>query len=382
MFKQLQDEPGGRVGLCIVSVAGTRPEAIKFAPLIIEAEKRAGVDHRLLATGQQDALFDDALGGFGLRADRKIGRGWQAGNRSSVMRAIAAELTRQRPDLVLVQGDTDSALMAAQAASRLHIPVGHVEAGLRTFDFASPFPEEQNRVAIAKLATLHFAPCQQAASNLERENVGGSIFVTGNSGIDALMMQLQGRKPAQRAGPILVTCHRRENFGPPLERICSALAQLAGQGLRFTVALHTNPNSAEAIRTLLSACPGIDLIPPLSYGELIARVSNAPFVLSDSGGLQEECAAMGVPLLLLRDNTERPEVVESGNCRLVGSDPARIVEAALKLSSCPHTLDTMSRPAFPYGLGAASAKILDAIGSWHAAKRIETPPIRTNLFLQ
>lgn len=372
----------GQDRLCIVSVAGTRPEAIKLAPIILEAAGRTGVEHRLVSTGQHRDLFDDALATFGLAPDRRINARWHSDDRETVTSAIAHELDWLKADIVLVQGDTDTALIAGHAAETLGLPIGHVEAGLRSFDLSSPFPEEQNRVAIAKMATLHFAPSEAAAVNLRREGVGGDIFVTGNTGIDALfLVEPRTASPTAR-GPILVTCHRRENFGAPLERICSALGQLADAGLQFLVPLHSNPNSAEAMRALLSGYPSIALVPALSYRDLIAAIRAAPFVLSDSGGLQEECAALGIPLLLMRENTERPEVVTSGNCLLVGSDPAAIIASALLLTRDPAARERMAHRYFPYGEGQASSRILDAIIACHAAKRTGVSPDQSGLLLQ
>lgn len=371
MFTQSPPATQADARLRIVSIAGTRPEAIKLAPVAIAARSRDGLDHRLIATGQHGSLFDDAIACFGIAADRHLAVDWRSGE-SAVAAALDDELASHRPDLVLVQGDTDSALIAAQAAVRMGIAVGHVEAGLRSFDPASPFPEERNRVAIAQLATLHFAPNARAAANLRQERVSGDIHVTGNSGIDALLMHGNARSAVAAGGPILVTCHRRENYGAPLARICSAILRLANLGQRFIIPLHSNPNSADPIRAVLSRSEAIELVSAMRYHDLIDALRAAPLVMSDSGGLQEECAALGIPLLLLRENTERPEVVESGNCVLVGSNRDAIVDKVVQLMTDPQARMRMSLTCFPYGRGDAALRICDAIQVWQTApKRIE-----------
>ena len=349
----------------IAIVVGTRPEAIKMAPIVLEARKYPHLDVMLVATGQQDALFNAAIADFGIAPDAHLGI--SAGASVDVLEAqIMARLKQDQPDTVLVQGDTNTALAGAQAAHALGIVVGHVEAGLRTHDPARPFPEENNRVAIAQLATLHFAPSSLAAENLGAEQVPGEIHVTGNPGIDALMMARARLKPLPKPTKphILITCHRRENFLAPLQRIIQAVRTLAQHSnVHITVPVHPNPAVREPLSTQLGAVPNISLVEPLDYPHLIRSLLSSRFVLSDSGGLQEECAALGVPMLCLREETERRELVEAGNVRLVGSDADLIIAEAVRLLGDDHHHAAMSVPSFPYGRGDAAGKIVAILAS-------------------
>lgn len=366
---------GGLPGnIRIASVVGTRPEAIKMAPVAISAKNRNDINHLLIATGQQSSLFDDALSAFGITTDLHLGSHPGGGSIAEQVAAIAASvelaLRERQPDIVLVQGDTNTALAAAIAAHRSGIPVGHVEAGLRSFDLERPFPEERNRVEIALLASLHFAPSPQAAANLEREKVTGTIAITGNPGIDAMMQLAPSERSIARHGDetsILVTCHRRENFGEPLRRICDGIAQIAQiPGVQITLPVHSNPAVAVPICGALATLPNVALVDPLDYPAMLAAICSARLVISDSGGLQEECAALGVPLLLLREETERPEVVYSGNCRLVGSRTKMIVDEARRLINDPGHHAKMAQPAFPYGTGQAAEAILREVQAFFA----------------
>ena len=371
--------------LRVALIVGTRPEAIKMAPLMLAARGRAALGFRLVATGQQDALFDEAIAAFGITPDVHLGAAAGA-SLDELRAALRIWLTAHTPDLVLVQGDTNTALAGAQAAHALGIAVGHVEAGLRTHNPERPFPEENNRVAIAQLAKLHFAPAQRAASNLERERVRGSVHITGNPGIDALLMQLVFLRRQESSGAsdygllptqehvvvdartvnppqhILITCHRRENFGAPLLRICTAIRDIAvASPFPLILPVHPNPNVGDVIRAELANCPNLSLTAPLSYPAMIAAIRASHFVLSDSGGLQEECATLGIPLLLMREETERQELVESGNVRLVGNDAALILAEAQHLfGDCAHHA-RMAVPIFPYGRGDAAVKIITLI---------------------
>jgi UDP-N-acetylglucosamine 2-epimerase (non-hydrolysing) len=361
----------------IVSFAGTRPEAIKLAPVAIAALETRGIRHRLIATGQQDRLFDQAAKEVGADVDRRLGHfpggGDMAQQMTAIRQAVTASLVEEPPDLVLVQGDTNSALAAAQAAHGLGILVGHVEAGLRSHNLRRPWPEEPNRIAIGGIASLHFAPSLGAVLNLEREGVAGSIVLTGNPGIDALLSIKP--VPFSFARPtILVTCHRRENFGAPLRRIAHALATIAITGeADIVLPLHPNGEVREVFSKLLGQVPGVRLIEPLGYRAMLGVVRAARFVLSDSGGLQEECAALGVPLLLMRLETERPEVIESGNCRLVGDDADIIIRESLRLIRESAHHKAMSRPAWPYGRGTAARRIIAAI-SLHFSRNCTMGP--------
>jgi UDP-N-acetylglucosamine 2-epimerase (non-hydrolysing) len=281
-----------------------------------------------------------------------------------VRSALKHVLASAPPDLLLVQGDTSSALGGALAAQEAGIPLGHVEAGLRTRDPNLPWPEEANRVAIDRLSDLLFAPTSANAANLRREGVSGEIHVTGNSGIDALA-RLVGPLPARpvrrwwprRNFQLLVTCHRRENWGVGLDRLASALVQLAQRGICSDILLPPNASVTERMTGLLGGQPGMRLILPLSHAATIEAMRRADLVLSDSGGMQEEAPALGVPLLVLRDKTERPEGLAAGSMELVGTDPDRIVAAVERLRRDRALLAMMRRPALPFGGGHSAPRI-------------------------
>ncbi len=338
-----------------------------MAPIVLEMAIRPGYAHRLIASGQQDSLFDDAVASFGLIVDDHLGLNPGGGDaqvqRDSIKQAIKRALIARSTDILLVQGDTNTALAAAQAAKSHGVQVGHVEAGLRSFDLCRPFPEEANRIAIAKIATLHFAPSEAAEANLKAEGIVHGISITGNPGIDSLM---RIASIAQQADikTVLVTCHRRENFGAPLDRICTALLMIAeANDIQINLPVHPNPMTASHIIRRLGKQPNINLCRPLAYTAVIDQIRRSHFVISDSGGLQEECAALGVPLLILREETERPEVIDGGNALLVGSNINHIVNEAARLINEPLHRARMSRPSFPYGTGNAAIKIVDAISA-------------------
>ena len=296
----------------------------------------------------------------------------------SVTAAVAAQLC-EPPDLLIVQGDTSSALGGALAAFIAEVPVAHVEAGLRTHDPAMPWPEEEYRTAIDAQADLLFAPTALAAENLRREGVSGTIFVTGNTGIDALLQTAASLPPPtlrDRAVPrLLVTCHRRENWTGGLNSIAAALRRLADEGIaRIDVLLHPNPHVSCRIEQLLGGCPGITLLPPCSHHGLASMMRNCDLMLSDSGGVQEEAPALGVPLLVLRDKTERPEALWTGNMRLVGTDTTQIVDTVRRLLRDPVALSAMAEPRLPYGDGRAGQRIAALVGQWLADRG--APPHR------
>ena len=276
-------------------------------------------------------------------------------------------MLRNAPSLLIVQGDTSSALGGALAGFAARVPVAHVEAGLRTHDPALPWPEEEYRTAIDAEADLLFAPTELAARNLRDEHAPGEIHVTGNTGIDALL-RVEARLPPPSASSrpvVLVTCHRRESWGDGVEAIAAALNMLAAERLaRIDLILHPNAHVALSMCTLLDGVPGITLQPPCGHEELIRRIRDADLVLSDSGGIQEEAPALGTPLLVLRDKTERPEGIATGNMRLVGTDSQRIVAEARHLLTDPLARAAMSRRAFPYGDGRAAPRIAAIIDDW------------------
>ena len=288
------------------------------------------------------------------------------------MQSVTSELMpllHRGADLLIVQGDTSSALGGALAGFAAGVPVAHVEAGLRTHDPRLPWPEESYRTRIDAEADLLFAPTEISASNLRIEGVPGEIHVTGNSGIDALIDVVAGL-PAptvhDRGFPrLLVTCHRRESWGDGLQSIASALVELAREGrVLIDFVLHPNAHVAATMRQLLGDVPNIALLQPCSYRELVRRMRDADLILSDSGGIQEEAPVLGTPLLVLREKTERPEGIASGNARLVGTDASRIVDEARRLIDDPVALGAMSHRAFPYGDGKAAPRIAAIIEDW------------------
>jgi UDP-N-acetylglucosamine 2-epimerase (non-hydrolysing) len=340
-----------------------------MAPLA-HALAAAGIPPSLLITGQHPALTARE---FGLErfASEQLGCAGQADPMAhvrAVNRAMVATVKR-RPDLIVVQGDTSSAFGAALAGFTAGIPVAHVEAGLRTHDPRLPWPEEQYRVAIDRESALLFAPTSRAAANLRAEKVPGRIHVTGNTGVDALLaieQRLRGRRLNERSKPeILVTCHRRESWREGLESIAAALIELASTGTcSINFVAHPNPAVRARMEAALSSQQDIALLEPCDQLELLGRLRDSDLVLSDSGGIQEEAPTLGVPLLVLRDKTERPEGVASGNCRLVGTSTDRIVNETRRLLNDPAQLAAMSRRSLPYGDGCAAPRIAAIINDW------------------
>jgi UDP-N-acetylglucosamine 2-epimerase (non-hydrolysing) len=370
--------------LKILFVLGTRPEAIKLAPVVRRLREHPHeFETRVAVTAQHRGLLDQALCAFAIEPDYDLDlmRPGQSlfESTSRIVAALEPVLLDQQPGLVLIQGDTTTTFCGALAAFYRGIPVGHVEAGLRTGDFAHPFPEEMNRVLTTRLATLHFAPTEAAAQNLRREGVeGGRIFVTGNTGIDAVIETrdglASGRLRSQglpaldsRKKLILVTAHRRESFGDGFERICEALARLAARGdVEIVYPVHPNPHVSEVVNRRLAGSPAIKLIEPLPYVPFVDLMRRAHVLLTDSGGIQEEGPSLGKPVLVMREKTERPEAVAAGTALLTGTDPGRIVdETALLLEDDAEYL-RRSQVHNPYGDGCASARIRDIIRSHFA----------------
>lgn len=359
----------------VLTVFGTRPEAIKMAPVVRELRARPGVRPLVCVTAQHRQMLDQVLTTFGIAPDYDLDvmREGQdlAGLTAAVVTGLSPLLDDLRPDAVLVQGDTTTAMAAALAAFYRRIPVGHVEAGLRTGDRYSPFPEEINRRLISAIGTWHFAPTERAAGALRAEGITpAAITVTGNTVIDALLTVAgqngagaapAGDDPGERV--ILVTAHRRENFGEPLEAICRALATLAArrQNLRIIYPVHLNPRVQEPVRRLLGGHPRIDLLPPLGYVQFVQLMRRAEVILTDSGGAQEEAPAFGRPVLVLRSETERPEAIEAGTARLVGTDAATIVAETERLLDDPASYRAMARAINPFGDGKAARRIVDIL---------------------
>ncbi|MGJ8561784.1 MAG: non-hydrolyzing UDP-N-acetylglucosamine 2-epimerase [Litorimonas sp.] len=362
----------------VMLVVGTRPEAIKMAPIFLEiASRPAEFDAKLCATAQHRQMLDQVLQVFNITPafDLDAMRPAQSLNQllPDLVRGLGELLERERPDRVLVQGDTTTAFAGAMSAFQLQIPVGHVEAGLRTHDLSAPFPEEGNRKLISAIADLHFAPTQHAAENLRREGIAEpSVVVTGNSVIDALFWVLANRKidptailpsvPA-KAPWILVTGHRRESFGAGFRALCTALTELAGRfkNHQFVYPVHLNPLVRDTVFNMLDGLDNIHLVDPVDYVTFVHLMQRAEFIISDSGGIQEEATALGKPVLVTRAVTERPEAIEAGVCTLVGTDPERIFAKASELIK---RNNVFAQPAITrriYGDGRAASRIADAL---------------------
>lgn len=367
--------------LRVLSIFGTRPEAIKLAPVIHELNRISGVVSEVCVTGQHREMLDQVLDLFGIVPDYDLNLMQNAQTLSRiaarVLSGLEAVLASSRPGWVLVQGDTTTAALAALAAFYGRVKVGHVEAGLRSHDKWRPFPEEINRRLAGVVADLHFAPTEGSRQNLLREGVKKSrVVVTGNTVIDALrsvvakpwefaaLGKVGQRLQTSRARIVLVTAHRRENFGEPIMRLCAALRKLAkryGNGIQLFYPVHRNPNIWGPVHQLLEGIPNVILSDPLEYLPLVHLMKRSYMVLTDSGGIQEEAPALGVPALVFREVTERPEAVASGNVRLVGTDPERIVSEASRLLDDPSEYQRMARAANPYGDGHAAERIVGTL---------------------
>lgn len=367
----------GRTVLCVV---GTRPEAIKMAPVIRALKGKPDIEVRVLATAQHREMLDDTFAQFGISPDidLDIMRHDQtlADLTSRLLASVDNVLARECPDVVVAQGDTTTVFAAALASFYRRTPFAHVEAGLRTGDFTNPFPEEMNRSFVARLASLHFAPTADARANLLREGIpDGSIHVTGNTVIDAVRWMSEsnpahGLPVDERMRVILMTCHRRENFGAPLDGILAAVRRLAGlyPDVQIVYPVHPNPNVAGPAQAALSGIPNIILTAPLNYAKLVALMKACYFVMTDSGGLQEEAPALGKPVLVLRDDTERPEAVTAGTVVLVGHDTETIIREAERLLRDEGRYREMARAISPYGDGHAGEGIAAILDNWLAMR--------------
>lgn len=357
----------------ILVVIGTRPEAIKMAPVIAALRLEPWAEVRILATAQHRQLLDQVNELFGITPD--IDLNIMSPNQSlatltsRLLSALDTVLRDEAPDLVLAQGDTTTVMTMALACFYQRIPLGHVEAGLRTWDVGNPFPEEANRVITSRLARWHFAPTEGSRRNLLKEGVQDeNIIVTGNTVIDALLSTAHKNIPIGvelDAGMrlILITAHRRENFGEPFREICHALRSLANgnKEVQFLYPLHPNPNVSVVAKDILSGLPNMILCQPLDYAPFISAMKRAYLVLTDSGGVQEEAPALGIPVLVLRDETERPEAVEQGVVKLVGSNYRRIVDETQHLLDNKTAYEQMARGVSPYGDGHASERIVKSL---------------------
>lgn len=358
----------------IVCVVGTRPEAIKMAPVIHALKAEPWAEVCILATAQHRDMLDQALKLFRIipHLDLDIMQSGQSlpALTSKLVARIDDVLAAEMPDLVIAQGDTTTVFAMALCCFYRKVPFAHVEAGLRSRDRRSPFPEEMNRVFASYLADLHFSPTQGARDNLIREGVrADSIFVTGNTVIDALLEQAADSEPPASEPDrrmVLVTIHRRENFGSPLDDICDAVIELSERfpDVDFVLPVHPNPHVSMQVRRKLANKASIELLEPLGYSAFIAMLKRACFVMTDSGGVQEEAPALGKPVLVLRTETERPEAVEIGAARLVGNRRETIVaEATLLLEDASHHA-RMSTAGSPYGDGHAARRIAAHVRDW------------------
>jgi UDP-N-acetylglucosamine 2-epimerase len=360
----------------VVSIVGTRPEAIKMAPLARVLAARPRLEHKVVLTGQHKALgalFEGLPEGTVRELQFDPSKRSAPRLREGLHRLLCGAFAGAPADLVLVHGDTSTALAGAFAARSCGIPIGHVEAGLRSFNFKQPWPEEGYRVAIDALSDLLFAPTEAAAENLRRDpRVNGQIFVTGNTGIDALFAARgeSALRPATLAEDggrrrIVATCHRKENQGEPLQSICAALKRLGREEpVDIVVPLPVNRHARSALEEALGGAPGITLIEPLPYGEMVRLLDESWLILTDSGGLQEEGAALGTPVFVLRPVTERPEALATNNLMLVGTEEEAIVRSVSRLLREPDHYELMSRPSLAFGDGKASPRIADAIERW------------------
>ncbi len=360
----------------VMSVFGTRPEAIKMAPLVLELQQHEEIESIVCITAQHREMLDSVMEQFGITADYDLdimSKGQDLTDITMrVLDKMRGVLREAKPDVVLVHGDTTTTFAGALAAFYEKIPVGHVEAGLRTFDRWSPFPEEMNRSLVGRIATLHFAPTASNEGNLKREAVAGDLYVTGNTVIDAMAYTVRGEQftsPELNAidfsGKRLIplTCHRRENYGEPMAQIFTAVAQLARQNpdILIVYPVHLSPVVRDAANRYLAGIENIHLIEPLDAMDMHRLMAKSFFVMTDSGGIQEEAPALGKPVLVLRRETERPEAVEAGTVKLAGTKTDVILSLAQELLDSPDAYDAMAKAVNPYGDGHACPRIAQAI---------------------
>ena len=360
----------------VMSVFGTRPEAIKMAPLVLELQRHEEIESLVCITAQHREMLDSVMEQFGLQADYDLdimSKGQDLTDITMrVLDKMRGVLREAKPDVVLVHGDTTTTFAGALAAFYEKIPVGHVEAGLRTFDRWSPFPEEMNRSLVGRIATLHFAPTASNEGNLKREAVSGSLYVTGNTVIDAMAYTVRGEQftspelnAIDFAGKRLIalTCHRRENYGEPMAQIFTAVAALAKRNpdVLIVYPVHLSPVVRDAAQQYLDGIENIHLIEPLDAMDMHRLMAKSFFVMTDSGGIQEEAPALGKPVLVLRRETERPEAVEAGTVKLAGTETDAILSLAQELLDSQEAYDAMAKAVNPYGDGHACPRIAQAI---------------------
>lgn len=362
----------------VMTVFGTRPEAIKMCPLVLELKKYDCFEPVVCVTAQHREMLDQVLGIFGVKPDYDLDimktRQSLAGITTRVLEGMEDVLRKERPDIVLVHGDTSTSFVAALAAFYEQIKVGHVEAGLRTYDIYSPFPEEMNRQLTGRIANLHFAPTQRNYDNLVKENVPGErIYITGNTVIDALKTTVRDgyefkdeclrSLDFENRRVVIVTAHRRENLGEPLENICRAIKNIITEypDTEAVYPVHLNPAVRETVGSILGNTERVHLIDPLDVTELHNAIARSFMVMTDSGGIQEEAPALAKPVLVLRRETERPEAVAAGTVKIAGVDEAVITQLAKELLDDPAEYERMAHAANPYGDGEASRRICEAL---------------------
>lgn len=372
----------------VMSVFGTRPEAIKMAPLVKELAAREGIESLCCVTAQHRQMLDSVLKVFDLKPDWDLDimtpRQTLSTITSKCLLGMDEAIDALKPDMILVHGDTSTTFAGALSAFYHQVKVGHVEAGLRTYDKYSPFPEEMNRVMVSRLADLYFCPTVNNRDNLRKEGIREGLFITGNTVIDALKTTVRpdyhfsteelNRLPYEEKKVCLVTCHRRENYGEPMKNIMLALRQIAEENndVEMVYPVHLSPVVREAVDQYLRGAPRVHLIDPLPADEMHNLMARCFLVLTDSGGLQEEAPALGKPVLVLRRETERPEAVAAGTVKLAGVNQDDIVTMATRLIRDRAAYDQMARAVNPYGDGHACARIADAI-EWHFGLRCDPP---------
>ena len=372
----------------IMSVFGTRPEAIKMAPLVKELSKYDDLESICCLTGQHREMLDSVMEIFKLQADFDLNIMEKRQTLSTITTKTLLGMERVmeqcKPDMILVHGDTSTTFAGALAAFYHQVPVGHVEAGLRTYDKYSPFPEEMNRTLVGDIADLHFSPTRANAENLRRESVAGEIFITGNTAIDAMgytvkadrkfQNELLNRLDFEHHRIIAVTCHRRENYGKPMEDIMSAIAEVVRthEDVEVVYPVHLSPVVRECAQKYLGGKERIHLIEPLDVEEMHNLLARCFMVMTDSGGLQEEAPALGKPVLVMRRETERPEAIAAGTAKLAGVTYEAVLAEANRLLDDPAAYQAMAKAVNPYGDGHACRRIAQAI-RWHFALTDERP---------
>lgn len=370
----------------VMSVFGTRPEAIKMCPLVKELEKTEGIESVVCLTGQHREMLQQVIDIFGTKVKYNLDimkpRQTLTTITSSILEKIEPVLIEEKPDIVLVHGDTTTSFVVALAAFYQQIPVGHVEAGLRTFDKYSPFPEEMNRNLTGKIAELHFAPTNNNKENLRREAITKNVFVTGNTVIDAFQTTVKAdyifkdetlrNLDLENKRCVLMTAHRRENLGQPLKNICNAVKRLAAkyEEMEFVYPVHLNPAVRDTANEILGDVKNVHLIPPVDVEDMHNIMDRSFLVMTDSGGLQEEAPACGVPVLVLRTETERPEAVEAGTVKVIGVEEDVIFNEAVNLIENSEEYEKMAKAVNPYGDGHASERIVSCLKNYFSGQRI------------